>query len=60
MDIDTDEILRKRYWVRQNFEWLMSEVAFHREMKLFFKNTRIKLWNLDDSEGRANPYETTE
>lgn len=55
-----DEILKKRFWVRENFEWLMGEVAFHKEMKPFFKNKKIKLWSFDQIEGKANLYETPE
>ena len=58
--MDIEDALRRRYWVRQNFEWLMGEVSFHREMKQYFKNQKIRLWVMDTEEGRANPYEAPE
>lgn len=59
MDVDIDKILRFRFWVRHNFEWLIGEVIFHREMKQYFRNQMIPVWKFDSQEGRANVYEIT-
>lgn len=58
--MDIDDALRRRFWVRDNFEWLMSEVIFHREMKEYFKNPKVKIWELDNPEGKANIYEAAQ
>ncbi len=56
-----DEVLRRRFWLKNNFEWLMSEVVWHRDMKQYFDNPRTAIWKFGDMEGKAHlPYETTE
>jgi hypothetical protein len=57
--VEIDDILLRRFWVREHFEWLMGEVAFHKEMKQYFKNPKIHLWTMGDKEGKAVIYETT-
>lgn len=60
MDLDINDVLMRRLWVRENFEWLMGEVIFHREMKPFFKNEKISVWKLDAEEGKAKLYENAQ
>jgi len=60
MDIlDIDNVLYRRFWIRLNFEWLMDEVIFHRDMKQYFKNEKIHLWTMGSERGTAKVYETT-
>jgi len=60
MKDNADDILKSRFWVRENFEWLINEVIFHREMKQFFSNKKLVVWNFYTSEGKVKLYETTE
>jgi len=53
---DVDDILRRRYWLKENFEWLINEVVFHREMKDYFSNPKFPLWKYDHEKGSANVY----
>jgi len=50
MDIDS---LRRRWWLINNTEWLMTEVVFHREYRYFINDKKIKIWRLGDKEGCA-------
>ena len=53
---DVDDILRRRFWLRENFEWLINEVVFHREMKPYFSNEKFSLWKYDQEKGSAKVY----
>jgi hypothetical protein len=51
---DVDDILRRRYWLKSNFEWFMNEVIFHKEMRRFFSDRRYLLWRYGDKEGKVS------
>lgn len=53
LERDADEILRRRLWLKQNFEWFMTEVVFHRDMKPFFSGHRIVLWRRGELNSKA-------
>lgn len=50
---DDEELLKRRFWVMSNLEWLMGEVGFHKDNDLFFRNDKIDVWKLDTPEGKA-------
>lgn len=55
-----DEILRKRFWLLKNLDWFLDEAVFHREMKEYFKLPKMRVWSLNEDEGKAKVYEITE
>ncbi len=50
---EEEEILKRRNWLTVNFDWLMEEVVYYRENKIFFQNPRIYVWKFDEGEGKA-------
>lgn len=50
---DVDDILRRRYWLKENFDWFMNEVTFHKEMKRNFSDNRLVLWRYGDIESKV-------
>jgi hypothetical protein len=58
--LDVDDVLRRRFWLKTNLEWFISEVIFHKEMKSYFaKNNKQKLWNYGESQGKVRIYNET-
>jgi hypothetical protein len=58
MDPNVDEVLRRRYWLKENLEWFIGEVMFHKEMKGFFaKDNKKKLWSYGDPTGKVKIYD---
>lgn len=43
-----DDLLKKRLWLFNNFEWFANEIAYHREMSKYFKNNKVIIWHLTD------------
>ncbi len=52
-DIDIDDVLRRRFWLKQNFEWFMNEVIFHKDMRPYFSERKYVVWNLGEPEGKV-------
>lgn len=51
--IDKERTLKKRFWLLSNFDWLLSEVAYHRDMKKFFSDKRYTIWTKGHEEGKV-------
>lgn len=61
MDSQVDDVLRRRFWLKENLEWFIGEVMFHKEMKGFFaKDKKRKLWDYGNPDGKVVIYETAE
>ena len=50
---DVEDALRRRYWLKENFEWFMAEVTFHKEMSKYMSDRRVVIWHFDSKEGKA-------
>jgi hypothetical protein len=50
---NVDEILSRRYWLKQNFDWFMNEVTFHKEMKRNFSGKKLNLWKYGELEAKV-------
>jgi hypothetical protein len=48
-----DNILSRRYWLIENFDWFLTEAIFYRDHKKYFNNKKYDIWNFGDAEGRA-------
>jgi hypothetical protein len=55
-----DIVLKKRYWLIQNFDWFLDEAIFHRNMKDYFSADKFKVWDYGAEEGKVRLYETAE
>ena len=56
---DVEEALRKRYWLKSNFEWFMNEVTFYKEMSKNFSDRKLVLWKYGEPEGKAELVDET-
>lgn len=58
--IDKERTLKKRFWLLSNFDWLLSEVAYHRDMKRFFSDKKYIIWTKGSDEGKVVINEITD
>lgn len=52
-DRSIDNILSRRYWLKENFDWFMGEVMFHKEMKRNFSGKKLTLWKYGENEAKV-------
>lgn len=51
--MEVEDVLRRRYWLRTNFEWFMNEVTFYKEMSKNFSERRLIVWEFGNQEGKV-------
>lgn len=52
-DRNIDDILSRRHWLKENFDWFMNEVMFHKEMKRNFSGKKLTLWKCGETEAKV-------
>lgn len=50
---NVEDALRRRYWLKENFEWFMAEVTFHKEMSKFMGDRKLTLWHGGEPQGKV-------
>jgi len=45
--------LARRYWLINSIDWFIGEVSYHKDMRQYFNNKKIKVWECGQKESKT-------